>query len=92
MSKTFPYKGYGRISVQTESDIQKVKDILQEMDDFEFGYLPDDLIAVSSLGLVPVGKFDPDLDELKKRCDAKGIEIYIMRMSASDYEDIYGDF
>lgn len=43
---TFDYKGYGRIFVEKEKDIQKVKDKIKELDDFEYEYLPDDLIRV----------------------------------------------
>lgn len=42
----FPRKGYGRISVEKEEDIEKVKDIIRKMDEFEFEYLPNELIAV----------------------------------------------
>lgn len=42
----FPRKGYGRIFVEQEKDIPKVKEIIRKMDDFEYGYLPEDLIAV----------------------------------------------
>lgn len=43
---TFDYKGYGRIFVEKKEDIQKVKNKIKELDDFEYGYLPDDLICV----------------------------------------------
>ena len=42
----FPRKGYGRIFVEKEEDIEKVKDVIRKMDEFEFEYLPNDLIAV----------------------------------------------
>ena len=42
----FPRKGYGRIFVEKEEDIEKVKDIIRKMDEFEFEYLPNELIAV----------------------------------------------
>lgn len=35
----FPRKGYGRIFVEKEEDIEKVKDIIRKMDEFEFEYL-----------------------------------------------------
>ena len=47
----FPRKGYGRIFVEKESDIPIVKEIIRKMDDFEYRYLPEDLIAV----------FDPNI-------------------------------
>ena len=47
----FPRKGYGRIFVEKEADILIVKEIIRKMDDFEYGYLPEKLIAV----------FDPNI-------------------------------
>jgi hypothetical protein len=44
----FPHKGYGRLFVESKEDIAKVKEIIREMDDWEYAYLPDDLIAVFS--------------------------------------------
>lgn len=35
---TFDYKGYGRIFVEKEEDIQKAKDKIKEIDDFEYEY------------------------------------------------------
>ena len=57
---TFPRKGYGRIFVEKESDIPKVKEIIRKMDDFEYGYLPEDLIAVfnPNIKTFPVYKTD----------------------------------
>lgn len=58
----FPYKKYGRIYVEKESDILVLKGIMIGMDAFEFDYLPDDLIEVFNKGSLCcnnyVGKFD----------------------------------
>ena len=35
---TFSRKGYGRIFVENESDVQKVEDIIRELDEYEFDY------------------------------------------------------
>lgn len=43
---TFPRKGYGRIFVEKEEDIDAVKRIIFDMDEFEYDYLPDNFIAV----------------------------------------------
>lgn len=43
---TFERKGYGRIFVEKEEDIDKVKDIIRMMDEFEYDYLPSKLITV----------------------------------------------
>lgn len=42
----FPRKGYGRIFVEKEEDIAKVKEIIRNMDEFEYDYLPEKLITV----------------------------------------------
>ena len=44
----FPHKHYGRIFVENEEDIAALKQIIKEMDDFEYRYLPNDLITVFS--------------------------------------------
>ena len=53
---TFPRKQYGRIFVEKEEDIAKVKDIICKMDEFEYDYLPKDLIGV----------FDPNIRSFPK--------------------------
>lgn len=58
----FPRKGYGRIFVEKEEDIQKVKDIIRKMDEFECGYLPTDLITVFSPN---IKRFNNHLNEPK---------------------------
>lgn len=42
----FPRKGYGRIFVEKEEDIPVVKEIIRIMDEYEYGYLPENLITV----------------------------------------------
>ena len=53
---TFTRKGYGRIFVEKEEDIQKVKEIIYKMDEYEYDYLPRDLITV----------FNPDIRSFPK--------------------------
>lgn len=51
---TFERKGYGRIFVEKEEDIPKVREIIRKMDEYEYEhYLPSDLITV----------FNPDVHE-----------------------------
>ena len=79
MIMTFDRKGYGRIYTDKEENIQPIKDIIKEMDEFEFGYLPKDLIAVyqGEIRHVYIGKFDElDLNDLMKRCWNKGIHVF----------------
>lgn len=59
MANTFPRKAYGRIFVEKEEDIQKVKDIIRKMDEFEYGYLPTDLITVFSPNIRRFPDHDP---------------------------------
>lgn len=89
---TFDRKGYGRIFVEKEEDIQKVKDIIKEMDDYEFDYLPDDLIAVFSkenMRAVYTHKFsDLDIQLLTKVCWERGLKIFAWYGRLSGYEDL----
>lgn len=79
---TFSRKDYGRILVQKEEDIEKVKDIIKEMDEFEYEYMPKDFIGVfekDNIETVYTGKFDDlDLMELQIRCWEKNIPIMIL--------------
>lgn len=59
MSNTFPRKAYGRIFVEKEEDVQKVKDIIRKMDEFEYGYLTEDLITVFSPNIRRFPDSDP---------------------------------
>jgi len=83
---TLPYKGKAVILVKTDEDVQRVKNILKDINPDEFHYMWDDLIQVDSkfweFGYV--GKFEPDLDELKKRCDAAGI-LFDVREEQEEY-------
>lgn len=79
---TFSRKGYGRIFVQKEDDIDKVKSIIKEMDEFEYEYLPKDFIGVFEKDNVETKythKFDSlDLIELQLRCWEQNIPIMII--------------
>ena len=59
MSNTFPRKAYGRIFVEKEEDIDKVKEIIRKMDEFEYGYLTNDLITVFSPNIRRFPDHDP---------------------------------
>lgn len=78
----FPRKDYGRILVQKEEDINKVKSIIKEMNEFEYEYLPDNFIGVfkkDNIETVYTHKFDDlDLVELQIRCWEQGIPIMII--------------
>lgn len=96
---TFPRKLYGAIFVENEEDIQKVKDIIKAMDDFEYEYLPSELIKVFNpnerifedgskhyyIPLCYTHKFDSlDLNELQARCWMAGIHMFCMMDSKED--------
>lgn len=90
MSNNFTRKGYGRIYVENESDIQSVKDAIKEMDECEFDYLPDGLIAPFSEypNVVYTGKFDDlNLDLLTAKCWTNGIKIWCLDNGRSDFVD-----
>lgn len=79
---TFSRKDYGKILVREEKDIQKVKDIIKEMDPFEYEYLPENFIAVfekNNVETTYTHKFDSlDLNELQLRCWEADIPIMII--------------
>lgn len=87
---TFPRKAYGIIFVENEEDVEKVKEIIRRMDEFEYEYLPTDFIQPFSAKTTTIGsheeyvlrmkythKFDSlDLNELQYRCWAAGIKMF----------------
>lgn len=73
------YKGYGRIYVQTENDIEKVKKIIKDNDEYEFEtYYPHDLITSlkNYPNVVYIGKFEL-LFDLTEECKKMNIPIFI---------------
>jgi len=75
----FPRKEYGRIYVEKKEDVQKVKDIIKEMDEFEFGYLPKNMIAVfeGQVDTTYTHKFcDLDIGLLMEKCWQQGIKMF----------------
>ncbi len=77
--RTFTHKGYGRIYVQAEGDIEKVEAVIKGIDAFEFDYLPDDFIATFSEypRTVYTHKFsDLDIDHLTGVCWSQGVPVF----------------
>ena len=75
----FTKKGFGRIFVNDVRDIERVKEIIQEIDEFEYGYLPSNFIAPFSKypNLEYVHKFnDININELTARCWKEDIFIF----------------
>ena len=80
MKWTFPRKGYGRIYVEKLEDIDKVKLIIKDIDEYEFeNYFNDDIIAVfeGRIETTYTHKFDSvDLSLLIERCWQQGIKMF----------------
>ena len=87
---TLTNKGYGRIYVQNVEDIEKVKDIIKEMDEYEYEYLPRDLITTFRAypSVVYTHKFnDLDLDALTATCWSRGILIWVFDAHHNEYPE-----
>jgi hypothetical protein len=79
---SMPNKSYGRIYVEKEEDIQRVKDIIKATDEFEYDYLPKDLIAVfeGKKEMTYTHKFDDlDINDLIIKCWNKGIKCFYIK-------------
>ena len=74
-----PRKGYGRIYTEKAEDIPMIKNIIEEMDEFEITYLPQDLIAVfdGEINTIYTHKFDAlDIGLLMENCWKRGIKMF----------------
>ena len=72
----FKRKGSGRIFTDSEENIAKIREMIREIDEYEYDYLPDDLVAIHPGydQAVYNGKFyNFDLDKLAERCLHEGI-------------------
>jgi hypothetical protein len=77
---TLSRKSYGAIYVNDKNDIARVKEIIKEMDEFEYSYLPNDLIKPFSEypNVCYTHKFDAlDTDALTAICWDRGIFIWV---------------
>lgn len=88
---TFEYKGYGRIFVENEKDIQIVKNKIKELDNFEYEYLPDDLIIVWRGDLDDITycyKFDKlDIDNLCRELFNCGVKCAWVKGESKDCDN-----
>lgn len=78
--KQLTHKGYGRIYCEHVNDIDSVKKIIKEIDDFEYEYLPKDLITTYDKypQTVYIGKFsDMDMNKLTAECWKRGVKIWV---------------
>jgi hypothetical protein len=82
------HKGYGRIYVDLPEHIEMVKAIIQEMDEFEFGYLPKDLIAIYTEypKVVYTHKFsDLNMNTLTAKCWNRKIHIWVFDAGRNEF-------
>lgn len=89
---TFTRKGYGRIYVETIEDIARVKAVIKEMDEFEYEYMPDDLIAPFSEypKVVYTAKFcDLDTSTLTALCWSIGVKVWCYDSGSNEYPSAY---
>jgi len=86
----FTYKGYGRIYTNPEN-IQEVKNIIQELDKFEWEYYPESLVGFwdDYPIVVYVGKFELNEEKFKKLCKERNIPVFIFDAGMSDYPSGY---
>lgn len=85
-----PYKGRAIIVTDSEYNVQRIKDIIKGMSEFEWNYFPDDLVCTNFLDFAYVGKFSLDVKEFEIICADKGIPVTIREEIWEDiWEDIY---
>jgi len=80
MNNTLTHKGYGRIYVDLPEHIEMVKAIIKELSEFEFEYLPKELITVFTdyPEVVYTHKFsDLSMVFLTAECWKRGIKIWV---------------
>ena len=98
----FARKGYGRIFVEKESDVQKVEDIIKEIDEDEFeGYYPtgnyfggnnERLVTVFSeenYKSIYIGKFDDmDIGKVLKKAWNQGIHCFAVFGKCNQFDEL----
>jgi hypothetical protein len=74
----FVKKSYGRIFVRSTDEIERVSQIIKQLDEFEWGYLPDHFIAVwpGKIEVTYGHKFEIDIDQLTEACWNAGIHVF----------------
>jgi hypothetical protein len=88
MMNTFTRKGYGRIYVDKAENIDRVKAIIKELDEFELSYLPEKFIATFDEypQLAYTHKFcDMDINKLTAMCWTHGIHIWCCDNGYQEY-------
>ena len=87
---TLTRKGFGRIYVDKVENVETVRLIIKELDEFEYSYLPNNLIAPFSHypNLVYTQKFDGlCMNRLTAECWKRGIHIWVCDNGLCEYMD-----
>ena len=99
----FERKGYGRIFVEKDEDVQKVEDIIKEVDEYEFNYYyptgenfgnfrGQRLVTVYSeenYHSIYVGKFDDmDISKVLHEAWKQGIHCFAIFGKCNEYDDL----
>ena len=82
------YKGHARIYVNKEEDIAKVEQIIKNLDEYEYGYMPEGFVTTIDQfpKVVYTHKFcDLDMNWLQIECHATGIPIFVFDAGTNDY-------
>ena len=96
----FPRKGYGRIFVEKEEDIEKIEEIIREIDKYEFdGYYPTGnyfggnnerlttVFSEENFKSIYVGKFDDmDMTKVLKKAWEQGIHCFIVFGKCNEFD------
>lgn len=89
----FLKKGYGRIYVMNPIDgsakLDRVREIVQGVDEYEWMYYPNGLIAPfkGKVELIYTGKFEACMDTITLRCWKDGLAVWCI----SQREDYFGE-
>ena len=89
--RTLTRKGYARIYCEADRQVEIIKGLIKQMDEFEFDYLPRDLIAPFDEypKVVYTGKFDAlDVDELTAICWQGGMHIWVFDAGHEQFPQI----
>jgi len=85
-------KGYGRIYVMTKpgtglADIQRVKDIVAALDNFEWSYYVEGFIAPweGRVELIYSHKFEPCMDAITLACWCEGVAVWCISQHNEDF-------
>lgn len=86
--KTLTHKGYSRFYLYDSTKEQEVREIIKEIDEFEYGYMPKDWITSfdNYPQVIYHGKFsDMDMVQLQATCWDRGIQCWVFDSGRTDY-------